>query len=94
MVEGKSFPGRLVESRSGRDSGRFYLVMEVIGDKYVLVADGLFRRLENPKKKNIKHLNFHSQDAKELAEKLNSGEHISNPELQRAIQRLVEQPEE
>lgn len=90
-MEVKAIPGQLVESRSGRDSGRFYLVMEVIGDNYVLVADGSSRRLENPKKKNIKHLNFHSQVAGELAEKLKSGERITNTELSRAVQRLVEE---
>ncbi len=89
-MEKKVIPGQLVESRSGRDSGRVYLVMEVVDDKYVLVADGVMRRVENPKKKNVKHLIVHPQVAEEIAAKLSSGGHVTNPELQQAVQRLAE----
>lgn len=92
-MEVKAIPGQLVESRSGRDGGRFYLVVEVIGDRYVLVADGSIRRLHNPKKKNIKHLIFHPQVANELMEKLNTGRRVTNAELCLAIGKLVRDSE-
>ena len=88
-MEGKTVPGQLVVSRSGRDSGRVYLVIGSDGDKYVRVVDGAIRRLENPKKKNVRHLGMYSTVAGEIAEKLNAGERPTNPELRRAIQRLV-----
>lgn len=44
-------PGQLVQPRAGRDSGKYYLVIKVLDDHYVLAADGTVRRLENPKKK-------------------------------------------
>jgi len=49
-------PGRVVESLQGRDRGTCYLVLENRGDGFVLVADGLHRRLDHPKKKKTKHL--------------------------------------
>lgn len=47
--------GGAVISLQGRDKGSYYVVVEVRGDK-VLVADGVKRRLDNPKIKNVKHL--------------------------------------
>ena len=47
--------GMVVISRAGRDSGKPLAVMEV-RDGFVFVCDGKERPLENPKKKNPKHL--------------------------------------
>ena len=49
-------PGRVVESIQGRDRGYYFLVLENAADDAVMIADGLRRRLENPKKKKTKHL--------------------------------------
>ena len=47
--------GEAVISLQGRDKDKYYVIVEVRGDR-VLVADGVKRRLENPKIKNVKHL--------------------------------------
>ncbi|MCR4712169.1 MAG: KOW domain-containing RNA-binding protein [Clostridia bacterium] len=47
--------GQLVRSKAGRDSGRYYLVLRAETD-FLLVADGRRRPVENPKRKNIRHL--------------------------------------
>ncbi len=47
--------GGAVVSLQGRDKDKYYVIVEVQGDR-VLVADGVKRRLENPKIKNVKHL--------------------------------------
>ncbi|MDE6075914.1 MAG: KOW domain-containing RNA-binding protein [Clostridia bacterium] len=47
--------GGVVISLQGHDEGNFYVIVEVRGDR-VLVADGVKRRLENPKKKSVKHI--------------------------------------
>lgn len=93
-MEVRITPGQLVEPKAGRDSGSFYLVIEVIDGNYVLAVDGVVRRLENPKKKNIKHLILHPQIAGEIVDKLKSGERISNAEIRRAILRLMGNAEE
>ena len=49
-------PGRVVLSTQGRDEGRYFIVLEVIDEQFVLMADGLTRRLAHPKKKKVKHL--------------------------------------
>lgn len=47
--------GTVVCSKAGRDSGTFLAVVRA-DDEGVFVADGKNRPLENPKKKNAKHL--------------------------------------
>ena len=49
-------PGRVVLSTQGRDEGRYFIVLEVIDESFVLMADGLTRKLDHPKQKKIKHL--------------------------------------
>lgn len=48
--------GSLVYSRSGRDKGKLFVVLDTDGD-YVYLADGATRRAEKPKKKKLKHIN-------------------------------------
>ena len=49
-------PGRVVLSTQGRDEGRYFVVLEVIDEHFVLMADGLSRKIGHPKKKKVKHL--------------------------------------
>ena len=49
-------PGRVVLSTQGRDEGRYFIVLQVIDENFVLMADGLTRRIDHPKKKKVKHL--------------------------------------
>lgn len=57
MMERLSFEaGRVVLSTQGRDAGRYFVVLQVIDEQFVLMADGLTRKIAHPKKKKIKHL--------------------------------------
>ena len=47
--------GRVVISKSGRDKNTWFVVIKV-ENQYVYIVDGKARKLENPKKKNLKHL--------------------------------------
>ncbi len=47
--------GQVVRSIAGRDNGTAYVVIRTEGN-YVYVADGAIRKLENLKKKKIKHI--------------------------------------
>jgi len=48
--------GSLVYSIAGRDKGNLFLVLKRDGD-FVYLADGDLRKVENPKKKKLKHVN-------------------------------------
>ncbi len=48
--------GRVVTSTQGRDRKRSFVVLAPPDGDYVMMADGLTRKLEHPKKKKMKHL--------------------------------------
>ncbi|MEJ8785569.1 KOW domain-containing RNA-binding protein [Peptoniphilus sp. EMRHCC_23] len=48
--------GQVVISKAGRDKEGFFVVLEVIDDRYLLLADGKRRTLDNPKRKKAMHL--------------------------------------
>lgn len=48
--------GRLVVSKAGRDKDKSYIVIDVVNDSYVLLANGSTKTKEMPKKKMCKHL--------------------------------------
>lgn len=48
--------GRVVRSMQGRDEGRFFLIVQVLDEQYVQIADGCCHKLNHPKKKKLKHL--------------------------------------
>lgn len=48
--------GSFVVSEAGHDEGRVYLVTEIIDKDFVMLADGKYHKLSNPKRKRIKHI--------------------------------------
>lgn len=64
--------GRAVLSRQGRDAGRCFVVLQVLDEQFVLMADGLTRKLDHPKKKKIMHLHPKPVRMDGLAERLDA----------------------
>ncbi|NTV89471.1 MAG: RNA-binding protein [Clostridiales bacterium] len=77
--------GQIVISKAGRDEGRRFVVVEVLNELYVLLADGDLRKCEKPKKKKIRHIIQTGMVAAMLEEKLKNGEKITNSDLKRAL---------
>lgn len=48
--------GDIVKSKSGHDKGRYFVVTATLNDRFVLIANGTSRKIDNPKQKNQKHL--------------------------------------
>lgn len=55
-MQNNKLVGKIVFSKSGRDSGEAYIVIDQINSEYLLVANGDNKTFQMPKKKNIKHL--------------------------------------
>ena len=51
----KVVKGSVVKSLAGRDQGSYYVAVSV-EDRFVFIADGRERKLEMPKRKNVKHI--------------------------------------
>lgn len=80
--------GQVVISRAGRDAGKSFVIVNVIDNQFVEVADGNLRRLEKPKKKKIKHLNITNETAEEIALKFENRSKITNADIRKALANL------
>jgi ribosomal protein L14E/L6E/L27E len=86
--------GQMVRSTAGRDSGRYYLIVDLTKERPIRVADGVKHLIAGPKKKNLKHLRVTLAIAREIEEAFSAGETVSDTQIQTAIHRLINQLEE
>lgn len=92
MVEKKGItglhPGQLVVSIQGRDCGSNYLLLGFDGDRFLLVADGVKRTPEHPKKKNLRHVKVYPVVDREIEKKITSGRRVTGEEICQALARM------
>lgn len=74
----------IVISLAGRDQDQYAFVVG-IEDGYVLLADGKGRRLENPKRKKLKHVAKVARIESRVAQKLRTGDKVLNSELRKDL---------
>ncbi|WP_194174740.1 KOW domain-containing RNA-binding protein [Desulfofundulus thermobenzoicus] len=82
-------PGRLVSSTAGRDSGKFYLILDQVGENRVRVVNGAERPVSGPKLKNTRHLRVYPLVAEDIAEKVRSGRRVTDLDVRNALQELL-----
>jgi len=74
----------IVISTAGRDKGKLFFVLGTEED-FLLLADGKTRRLERPKRKKRKHAVLAARYECRTADKIRSGEKVTNSELRRTL---------
>jgi large subunit ribosomal protein L14e len=77
--------GQVVYSIAGRDKGNKFIVIDIVDESYVLISDGDLRRIENAKKKKIKHLKITGEVIQTLCDKLEKKVRVSNSEIRKAL---------
>ena len=83
-----SFPmevGRVVLSRAGRDQGHYFVIVDVIDENYVAIANGCQRKVDNPKKKKIKHLAAQKEIFEEISKKVSEKKRIFDSEVRNKL---------
>jgi len=80
--------GQIVKSKTGRDQGRFLIVIAKINTEYVLIVDGSLRRIDKPKKKKIKHLAKVNAVSNDIREAILNNNKINNAFIRRELSRL------
>ena len=78
------FKSDIIISLAGRDKGRLFYVLDV-QEGYCLLADGKGRKLENPKRKKLKHVRRVSRTETRVADKIRRGDKVLNSELRRDL---------
>ena len=74
----------IIESLAGRDKGKLFYVIDT-EENYVLIADGKGRKLENPKRKKLKHVRGVTRTETRVAVKIQNGDKVLNSELRRDL---------
>lgn len=80
--------GRMVISKAGRDRGRPFVIVKVVNERFVLVADGDLRKVSNPKIKNIKHLMLTNRVVPEVVQSLEKGEVLDDNRLRKWVRSM------
>jgi len=78
---------QIVRSLSGHDSGELFCVMDTDGDR-LLLADGKRRRVNSPKRKNVKHVEAAGSWEHPTLEKVRVGEAVSDKALRSALAQI------
>lgn len=83
----KTLEGLFAISKLGHDKGKLYVIVRE-EKEYVYVADGKLKLIENPKKKNKKHIQIINKKAIEMIANeshVKSDTLTNNEEIKRAI---------
>ncbi len=81
-------PGQVVKSRAGRDRGQLYIVVDYdTSSDYLFLADGENRRVEEPKRKNPRHLSRSKIVIKEILSSKEAGR-VNNQEVKESLHQV------
>lgn len=81
--------GRIVISKAGRDTGKTFIICDIIDENYVFLVDGNLRKLNNPKKKKIKHLDIKPVKIDSIRNKLLESKKVFDSEIYSAIENYL-----
>ncbi len=77
--------GQIVYSKAGRDSGKYFAVVEIESEDRVKIADGNTHRIKHAKLKNVKHLQTDGDVLAKIADKLKNEQQVFDAELFSAL---------
>lgn len=84
--------GSVVLSTQGRDKGMYFVVVKLdLKRDYVYLADGGMRKLNAPKKKNLKHVSNSGTMLANIAVKLEAGAKVFDSEVKSALRQFNQQ---
>jgi len=83
--------GDIVLSKAGRDKGSLLVVVGFLDDDKLLLADGKVRKIENPKRKKIKHIAQINVKSTLICDKIKCNEKIPNALIRKEIERIKEE---
>ncbi|WP_066159619.1 KOW domain-containing RNA-binding protein [Halalkalibacter krulwichiae] len=82
--------GQIVQCTKGRDQGQYFVIIELIDDRFVRIADGDKRKIDRAKKKNMNHLELVDYIAEEVKSSFIETGRVTNGKLRYAITNFLE----
>ncbi|WP_240421567.1 KOW domain-containing RNA-binding protein [Paenibacillus periandrae] len=83
--------GQLVRIIRGNDSGKYAVIINVEDQRFVWIVDGDKRRFDQPKKKNILHLELLPIVSSEVVDSMSDSGRVTNSKLRFVINKVVNQ---
>ena len=94
-MEEKFVVGALVRAILGREKNETFIILKIDAKNHVLLVNGKQRKLENPKKKNIKHLeSVETAVLKDIAVLIEKGVAVGNQRVYRSIHSKLQKKQE
>ncbi|MGP4109086.1 KOW motif-containing protein [Virgibacillus sp. L01] len=93
MSETDSIPriGQVVRIKQGREAGQYAIILKLLDDRFVLLADGEKRKYDRPKKKNLHHIEVMDYISPEVQNSLLETGRVTNGKLRFAIDKFVKE---
>lgn len=80
--------GNIVLSIAGRDKNEYFVITKV-ENNYVYLVDGNIRKVENPKKKKIKHVELTEFFDAEIADRIRNNNKITNQDIRKSLKNKI-----
>lgn len=82
--------GQIVKVLRGREQERYAVIVGILDDRFVWIADGDKRKFDSPKKKNILHLQLYDAVSHEVADSLRETGRVTNGKLRYALNKFAQ----
>ncbi|PWW19316.1 ribosomal protein L14E/L6E/L27E [Cytobacillus oceanisediminis] len=82
-------PGQIVLIKRGRDAGQYAIIIRLMDERFVFLADGDKKKFDRPKKKNIQHLQLLNYISPEVQSSLKETGRVTNGKLRFALAKYV-----
>ncbi|BBH24020.1 hypothetical protein Back11_53650 [Paenibacillus baekrokdamisoli] len=82
--------GRIVRILRGKDEGSYAVIIGIVDERFVLIVDGDKRRFDQPKKKNVLHLQMQPVVSHEVTDSMRETERVTNAKLRYVIQKAMQ----
>ncbi|GGD03285.1 hypothetical protein GCM10007216_37470 [Thalassobacillus devorans] len=91
MNETESSPriGQVVRIVQGREAEQYMVVIDLLDDRFVLLADGEKRKFDRPKKKNLQHVELMDFVSPEVQNSLLETGRVTNGKLRFAVTKFI-----
>jgi large subunit ribosomal protein L14e len=81
--------GQLVRINRGREADQYAIIIDVLDETFVLLADGEKRKFDRPKRKNIHHVDLLNYISPEVEKSMLETGRVTNGKLRFAISKFV-----
>jgi large subunit ribosomal protein L14e len=81
--------GQLVRILRGRDTNQYGVIVGILDEKFVLIADGDKRKFDRAKRKNLTHLELIEQISSEVQRSIEETGRVTNGKLRYAVSKFL-----